>query len=325
MMNSAIRFLKPAMLTLLLVIIFTGCRNKKTRLADNDTVSISDFVDFFPEVKLPFQINDSILNKKETDSATIGNKIFTQFVPDSVLIKYFGKDSKPKIYPLGRVNLKKQETYLFMKAITPEKKIGYILAFDKNDTFIAAMPVVIADKNPSTLQSGGMDTRYTVFETMERKNADEQFNEGKNVYILNPEARTFSLIMTDQVVADEEQEIINPIDTFQRKNKYATDYIKDKRNYISIRDGKNASTILFFIHFEKDDGDCTGELKGEAVLTGTKNALYRATGNPCVLEFTFTDNTVTMKELEACGSYRDIKCFFDGAYSKKKESKPKKK
>ncbi len=170
-----------------------------------------------------------------------------------------------------------------------------------------------------------MDTRYTVFETMERKNADEQFNEGKNVYILNPEARTFSLIMTDQVVADEEQEIINPIDTFQQKNKYAADYIKDKRNYISIRDGKNASTILFFIHFEKDDGDCTGELKGEAVLTGTKNALYRATGNPCVLEFTFAGNTVAMKELEACGSYRDIKCFFDGAYSKKKESKPKKK
>lgn len=325
MINSAMGVLKPVMLILLPVMIFTGCRNKKTRLADNDTVTIVDFVDFFPEVKLPFQINDSILNKKETDSVTIGNKIFSQFVPDSVLIKYFGKDSKPKIYPLGKVNLKKQETYLFMKAITPEKKIGYVLAFDKNNTFIAAMPVVIADKNPSTLQSGGMDTRYTVFETLETKNADEQFNEGKNVYILNPEARTFSLIMTDQVVADEEQEIINPIDTFQRKNKYAADYIKDKRNYISIRDGKNASTILFFIHFEKDDGDCTGELKGEAVLTGTRNALFRATGNPCVLEFTFTGNTVAMKELEACGSYRDIKCFFDGAYSKKKESKPKKK
>ncbi len=325
MMNSELRILKPAILILLLVIACTGCRNKKTRLADDDTVSIADFVDFFLEVKLPFQINDSVLNKKETDSATIGNKIFSQFVPDSVLFKDFGKDGKPKIYPLGKVNLKEQETYLFMKAITPEKKIGYILAFDKKDTFIAAMPVVIADKNPSTLQSGGMDTRYTVFETMERNSAGEQFNGGKNVYILNTEARTFSLIMTDQVVADEEQEIINPIDTFQQKNKYAADYIKDKRNYISIRDGKNASTISFFIHFEKDDGDCTGELKGEAVLSGTKNALYRANGNPCVLEFTFTGNTVAMKELEACGSYRDIKCFFDGAYSKKKESKPKRK
>jgi hypothetical protein len=30
-----------------------------------------------------------------------------------------------------------------------------------------------------------------------------------------------------------------------------------------------------------------------------------------------------MKELDACGSYRDIRCFFDGTYSKQKEARPK--
>jgi hypothetical protein len=30
-----------------------------------------------------------------------------------------------------------------------------------------------------------------------------------------------------------------------------------------------------------------------------------------------------MKEVEGCGSYRDIKCFFEGSFPKKKEVKPK--
>jgi hypothetical protein len=41
-----------------------------------------------------------------------------------------------------------------------------------------------------------------------------------------------------------------------------------------------------------------------------------------VLEFNFTAKTVSMKEVQGCGNYRDIKCFFDGTYVRKKE-KPK--
>jgi hypothetical protein len=168
-----------------------------------------------------------------------------------------------------------------------------------------------------------MDKKYTLIETFQKKGADGQFSEARNVYILNTEAAMFSMIMTDEGVADQEQEIINPIDTFPGKNKFSGDYIKNKRNYVSFRDSENPSELLFFIHFEKDDGECAGELKGKAVLQGAKIALYRANGNPCVLEFTFGTNNVTMKELDACGSYRDIKCFFDGTYSKQKEIKPK--
>jgi hypothetical protein len=140
---------------------------------------------------------------------------------------------------------------------------------------------------------------------------------------LNAEAKSFSMIMTDQGTAEQEQEIINPIDTLPRKNKFSGDYIKDKRNYVSIRDGKKATDLLFFIHFEKDNGECAGELKGQASMHGVKTALYRATGNPCVLEFTLGATTVLLKELEACGSYRDIKCFFDGSFIKRKEPKSK--
>ena len=312
--------MKKLMALLLFAFLLQDCRNKKTKLADEDTVAINEFIEFFEDIKLPFEINDKVLSRKETDSATIGYKIFTQFVPDSILIKQFGKTVKPKIYPLGKVAIKKFETYLFLKAVTPARKAGFILAFDADDEFIAGMPLVVIDKDATTLQSGVMDTKYTVTETVRRKNADGQIKEAKNVYILNSEAHAFSLIMADEGLELEKQEIINPIDTFPRKNKYAGDYRKDKRNIVSIRDGKNPSSLMFFVHFEKNNGECRGELKGEAQMHGTKTAIYRANGNPCVLEFTFSGNAVTMNEEEACGSYRDIICFFEGTYAKRKET-----
>jgi hypothetical protein len=313
--------MKKLWIMLLLPLLLAGCKNKKARLADEDTVTISDFIDIFPALKLPFQVDDSLLARKETDSATISYKIFTQFVPDSVLSREFGEQARPKIYPLGKVAIKKFETYVFLKAVTSSKKEGYILAFDKENKFITGMPLVIADKDASTRQQGGMDAKYTVTKTVQTKTAGGQVNESKNVYILNGDAKEFSLIVMDEAVSDQKQDIINPIDTLPRHNRFSGDYIKDKRNYVSIRDGRNAASMLFFVHFEKDDGDCKGELKGEATLHGIKTAIYRANGNPCVLEFTFTGNVVTMKEEAACGSYRDIKCFFDGSFAKKKEPK----
>jgi hypothetical protein len=42
-----------------------------------------------------------------------------------------------------------------------------------------------------------------------------------------------------------------------------------------------------------------------------------------VLEFSFTPKSVTIRELEACGNHRGIKCVFDDTYPRKKEpSKP---
>jgi hypothetical protein len=231
---------------------------------------------------------------------------------------------KPRIYPLGKVAVKKGATYLFVKAVSSDKKIGYAIAFDKNNAFIAAMPAVILDKDPASVQVTTMDNKFSLSVLSQKKNAAGLSGETKNVYILNADAQIFTLILTDAGVLQDKQDIINPIDTFPKKNVFAGDYIKDKRNYISIRDGRNASEVLFFTHFEKENGDCTGELKGTAQVNSARTALFRASGNPCVLEFTFIGNTISMKEVEACGSYRDIKCFFDGSYTRKKEPKSKK-
>ena len=101
--------------------LLSGCGSKKKpSLSGTDEVVISDFIESFELITPPFEVADTSLNKKEKDSLLIGNKIFTQFVPDSVLVKVFGKNAKPKIYMGKRVEIEK-ETYLFVKAISPEK------------------------------------------------------------------------------------------------------------------------------------------------------------------------------------------------------------
>ncbi|MBE7173772.1 MAG: hypothetical protein INR73_24580 [Williamsia sp.] len=315
------RTLTNLLALLLISTLLVHCKGKKTKLETGDAKTVADFIDFFSPATLPFQVTDSMLNKKETDSASIDYPAFTQFVPDSFLSKQFGK-LKPMMYPLGKVSVKNAETYLFVKAVAPAKKVGYILAFDKEQRFVAGLALISSNKNSMPYQKGGMDKKYTVSQTFEQVGDDESVNELRNVYILNGEAHEFSKIVTDEGIANQVQDVINPLDTFPHTGKFSGDYIKDKRNFVSVRDGKNASTLLFFIHFEKNGGECTGELKGEASISGAKTAVYRANGNPCVLELNFSGNRVSLKEAEACGSYRGIKCFFEGSYSKKAEAPP---
>ena len=141
----------------------------------------------------------------------------------------------------------------------------------------------------------------------------------RNIYIYNSGANIFTLILTEP---NEEAitTIFNPIDTLARKNKFSGDYVKDKRNFIAVRDGKKESELLFFVHFEKDKGECTGELKGTAKIASGKIARYQEVGNPCSIEFTFNSSNIVMKEVQGCGSYRDIKCFFEGSYIRKKKA-----
>jgi hypothetical protein len=154
------------------------------------------------------------------------------------------------------------------------------------------------------------------------KKPDGSTAEGKDVYIYNNEAEQFFLIAKD-ALDDRITEVINPIDTLQKKNKFSADYIKDKMNIVSIRDDSKAGRINFFIHFDQNNGDCTGELKGVASFTSANTAIYKQPGDACSLQFNFSSTSVSLKEIEACGAHRGIKCSFDGSYSRKKETKQK--
>ena len=285
--------------------IILGCKHKKKlSLSGDDPVEVSDFIEFFQPVKLSYGFADTVLQKKEKDSLLISYKVFTQFVPDSLLRKVFGKGVKPKIYPMGKAQVPDAETYLFVKTVSGDKRAAFIVCFDKKQKYITGMPVLRPDQYASTMQSVALDRKYTLIKTLLRKNPDGSMSEGKDVYILNADAKNFMLIMTD-ALEDKPTELINPIDTLPRKNKLSADYATGnagnyRHNLVSIRDGRRTGRISFFIHFEKNTGACTGELKGEAMLRSPSLAEYRENGDPCVLQFHFTTSSVTLKE-EDCG------------------------
>jgi hypothetical protein len=302
--------------------IAVGCKDKKkVSLTGEEPVEVTDFIEFFPEVQLPFVVADSTLAKKVSDSLLISYSVFTQFVPDSTLKKDFNK-VKPKIYPLGRAKEKGKETYLFAKATQGTKRVAYLVTFNNDDKYLNTLRLVGSSGNYTHVY-GSLDKKFQITTYRERKNADGENSFKRNVYIYNSASNDFTLILTEP---NEElnEDVLNPIDTLSQKNKYTGDYPANKKNFISFRDGKNSSEILFFTHFEKGKGDCVGELKGTARFVSSKKAVYKEAGNPCTLEFTFSPSSVYMKEVEGCGSYRDIRCFFEGTYPKKK-NKPAKK
>ncbi len=306
-----------------LILLLCSCGNKGKSEGEEDIMDVNEFIELFPTIKLPFNLTDTSLVRPPKDTTTISYKLVNQFMGDSILSKYFGKSVRPRLYPLGKQTLKKAETYLFLKGVSGTKRVAFVAVLDQDKKFRAALPLMITDNDPMTFQSATMDSRFTISTNKQRKKANGELGYRKEAYVYN-NIGVFTLILTesndDLAITGE---VVNPIDTVSRKNKYSADYVKDKRNFISVRDGKKPSLMRFFIHFEKDKGTCKGEVRGEASFVKPNVAVFRESGDPCVLEFTFTGQNVSMKELEGCGNYRDIKCFFEGSYTRKKETKPK--
>jgi hypothetical protein len=314
--------MKKFLFLLLALIIITGCKRKKANLSGEDPVEFEDFIDSYPAVQLPYQLADTALNKKENDSLLISNRIFTQFVPDSVLAGKFGKNGTTKIYPLARIEKPKDVKFIIAKVVHGEKKAAYIIALNDNNQFAGSLEFLQPDVDRSTRQISSIDKQFSINKAVFRLNKDGVTSEGREVYGYTNDPAQFSLVMTD-VLDESAVELINPIDTLSKKNKFSGDYLTDKKNILSIRDGKKPGSFQFFVHLEKNSGDCTGEIKGDAFFSNANTAMYRAGGDPCVLQFSFTTNSVILKEIEGCGSRRDLDCSFNGNYPKKKEPKPK--
>jgi hypothetical protein len=209
--------------------------------------------------------------------------------------------------------------YYFIKAMSGNKKIALLLAFENNQLG-GVFPFLIPDNDPSTTQVSSIDRSFSILKNVSQKKPNNVTAEGKEVFEYDTEENKFLLIMANPI--NTAADISNPIDTLPRKSKFAGDYVKDKKNYISIRDGRYPNQLRVFIHLDKTGG-CTGELKGDLLLTSTSTAIYRQGGDPCVLSFRFSPNAVSIKEDEGCGSHRGVDCVFDGSFPRKKIVKPK--
>ena len=304
------------LLLLLLLVGFLACSDKKSAEEESQE-KYNQFAALFKNATLNFQLSDTLFLKNK-DTASIRETGFSDFLPDSTLGKIFGKGVRVKNVPLWKIETPDGGHYFIVKTQSARKKAAFLLVFDKNNQFNASLPFLIPDTNPATTQVSSIDKTFSITRSIIRKQPNEVNAEGKDVYAYDKESKNFVLVMTDPL--DEKNLVlVNPIDTLAKTHKLAGDYAKDKKNIVSIRDGRNRNLLTVFIHIENGT-ECIGEIKGDAIITSPTTAVYQQAGDPCILQLNFSGSTVKLLELEGCGSRRGQNCVFDGAFTRKKQA-----
>ena len=304
---------------LVLCVVLFACKDTKTNNEDGDGFSYGKFSELFRPLNLPYQLTDTgLINNKDTTS--VRSAVFANFLPDSIKTKWFGKGNKIKYIALGQLKSTGDNNFYLLKAVSGNKKIALLYVFEK-ENFSSIFPFLVPDNDPATSQSTVTDRSLSITKNILLRQPGNVIAEGKDVYGYDPELKQFTLVLTNPIGGY--SELTNPIDTFPRKHKLSGDYGKDKTNIVSIRDGRNPNQLLLYIHVQSEDGSCTGEVKGDILLTSPTTAIYRQGGDPCVLSFRFSGSSVVVQEDEGCGSRRGLDCSFDGTYNRKKPAKPK--
>ncbi len=304
---------------------FMACSEKKADLSGNTPLKINDFNKVFKTVSLPINISDTNLTKIR-DTLEIGAKALAQFVPDSVVEKIISsKDKKAILYPLLKIE-KETEYYLMLNVHQPSKDEIAVVVFSKKNVYLDYKIItsfLTEHKGSRHYGKSVSINKEPTFMVEENKMDDENVL----VYEKNGWAYTdshFRLIYFDSNKKPESKTIINPIDTLATNNTYSGDYARDAKNFISLRDFTGvANKYQFFMHFEKKEGTCVGELKG--LLNFNKNqATYSEKGDPCIIHFTMTGQIIKIKEDGNCGNHRNMTCYFNDSYDKKRKPKKKK-
>ncbi|CAN5516421.1 hypothetical protein BH10BAC2_BH10BAC2_41800 [soil metagenome] len=303
------------------VALLFSCKDEKASLSGNEPVDPTDFIAAFPALKLPYKVADTNM-VKVADTTRISYIVFSGLVPDSALTSLLGKTvNKSMIRPVGKIE-KENETYLLADFTQNKKTTLVAFLFDKKYTHLGDLVLLKQGVKDGYFNSVNITSEPTFIISKEKYIGNELMYT-RNGYAYNNGSAEFTTVMTD---SNEDMkrmnEVINPIDTFPRLNKLSGDYIRDKKNYISVRDGNSTGKYQFFIHFEKSGGDCTGELKGLMTMRDATHGYFQESGDPCEIDFSFTTASIIVKERGNCGNHRGIKCFFNDTYRKKKEPKP---
>ncbi len=301
-----------------------ACSETTTDLSGNTPLKINDFNKAFKTVTLPINLSDSNL-ARYTDSTEIGRKALVQFVPDSIVEEIVSiKDNNTIIYPVLKIE-KEEEYYLLLNVHQKNKQAIAVLVFSKKNKYLAFKLLTEFDSIHKGSQLYGKNlsiNKEPSFLVEERKlGSDNALTYEKKGWAYTDNA--VRLIYFDSNNKPESKTVLNPIDTLSMNNPLSGDYARDAKNFISLRDYNNTNKYQFFLHFEKKEGTCIGELKG--LLTFDKNqATYNEKGDPCIIHFTINGNVIKIKEDGNCGNHRNMTCYFNDAYDKKRKAKKKK-
>ena len=298
-----------------MVLALVACKNgDKEKKRDEEETTSGGILGSFKEGSLPYQLSDTSL-LKNSDTATIPAASVGSLIPDSIRNNYFGKGAKVRFSPMVTLPAK-AETYYIVKATAGAKKAAFLFVYEK-ENFGAVYPLLLPDADNSTSQVSTIDKNFTVTKSIIQRDGVTVSGEGKEVVAYDAANKNFSLIMLD-ALNENQAEVISPIDTFPKTNKLAGDYYINKKNLISVRDGRYPNQLMVYVHTENSEGGCGGELRGEFLLTTSTTAVYRQGGDPCVLTLTFKSNKVEINEERGCGNYRGLDCPLTGTFILKK-------
>jgi hypothetical protein len=305
--------------SVILTFMLFACKEKKLRTVADADLTLKEFISLAPALKLPYIVHDSILKKKENDSASLNIPLFKTFIPDSVFQLYYPASKELKLHILGKSKDAQGGNYILIKSVNGKRKAVHLYYYDAKDTYIGTMKLM-DNSIPSNLNNyTRIDSRYNIGFIKEQKTPTGELWISETIYYMDAKG-SIILAMTNSTEDLSDEIMGNPIDTLPRKNKHSADYSSDKKNLVSIRDGSSAKSFQFFIHFSKQNGSCVGEIKGEGEFTENGKGVYHAKDGDCEILFSFTNSSVSIKEINGCGSYRDITCFFEGIFPKKKET-----
>jgi len=232
-------------------------------------------------------------------------------------------EKKETIYPVGVIE---KETEKYFLILVKSKKTARLFVYvtDQKLKYLGNKELLNNENKDAYARSVSINKEPTFVISKETYSKDKELKFSRSGWIFNAGAG-FMIVVNDSNETPQNNEIINPLDTLPSLAKLSGDYKRNEKNFISIRDGKDAKTYLFFIHFEKNNADCIGELKGTLTLSSPTAGQFTQNGDPCIIDFSFSGNTVRVKEQGTCGNHRGIKCFFDDSFTRKKPSKSKKK
>ena len=303
----------------LAIIVLVSCKHKTTDLNQDAAIKPNQFIAAFKPIESTFFATDTNINTL-ADTVAINHNLLSRFIPDSLVKRLTDGDKKTIFHPIGRIS-KPSETYILFLTIKNKKPFVSTLVFDKENKFLASKDLF----SPHTDNEGykynlSINREPTFFIGREKVVNDKEVKFTKTGWAFN--GTTFIPVVKESNERNEKlTPIINPIDTLLKEQLYSGTYVEDDRNYIALRDGRTKNEYHFFLHIDKNDGNCVGELKGTMQMTDSTHAIYNFAGDPCVIDFTFDRNIITIKEKGSCGNRRGMECLFDDAYTKKKETK----
>ena len=287
-----------------------GCRQQPIDYSGNTPLKPTDFLALFAETKLPIVIADTNLVQL-SDTTQIGLKAFAQFYPDSSLQALVGKQKKGTHFrALGKIT-KTNEVYLLFISLTPSREAHlYVIVTSPKNEYLDSKVFLYNKQEDGYRHYVHINREPTFLVVREKTGKDLESIYTKTGWIYPTDGK-FMVIVNDSNEDTKMNVVINPIDSFPALNPLSWDYGSDKKNFIAVRDGNSAGKLLFFLHVEKNDGTMQ--------LTGNRKGVFRQSGDPCVVNFNFTDNGIECKETGSCGNYRGIKCLLDEQFPKRKK------